>query len=202
MLSSRNPIHLCLQKAGLLFLATFIVLKTSSLWAAAGGGEHHEGVPVMPLIYAGINFFILFLILTLALRKPLKEFFASRKVLVGQDLEESAKLKKEAQAKYQDFETRLKNITQETQTLVEELKKTGELEKAKLLEEARAQAEAFKETSQLRMANELKKAKEELKRESVQLASELAEELLKKNFSAEDQKRVVEQYLNKMEALA
>ncbi|MCB1215633.1 MAG: ATP synthase F0 subunit B [Deltaproteobacteria bacterium] len=181
-------------------LALLLCLLASPLWAA--GDAHHEGVPVKPIIYAAINFATLLIVLSLALRKPLKEFFSSRKLLISQDIEESSKLKQAAQDKYQDFEQRLKNITQESQSLVEELKKTGELEKAKLLEEAMAHAEALRKNAQTMMNQELIKAKEALKRESVKLASELAEELLRQNFNAEDQKRVVEKYLSKMEALA
>lgn len=171
-----------------------------NVWAAAGGEEH--GFPGKALIFAGINFLIFILILGYFLHKPMKEFFSSRAAVIGKDIHESQNLKQEAEQKYAEYEQRMKSIEAEMQHLITELKKDGQLERDRLLATAEEQAEALKHTSERIMDQELRRAKEELKQEAVQLAAEMAEDLLKKNITAEDQQRIVKQYIHKVEHLS
>jgi len=169
--------------------------------AQASGGEGHEahGIPVKPLIFAAINFVILVLILGYFLRKPVVEFFSTRAALIGKDINESREMKEAAQQKFADYEARMKGIEKEMQDLVGELKRDGQLERDRLLAIAEEQVVAIKDTSQRIMAQELRRAKEDLKQEAVALAAEMAEELLKKNLTADDQQRIVRQYIHKVE---
>lgn len=183
-------------------MAGFFAL--SLLWptlAMAAGGGHGEGIPYKAIIFAAINFILLALILGYFLRGPVKEFFASRAVLIEKNIKESEQLKLSAQQKFTEYDERLKNIAAESQALVNELKKDGELESERILENAKKQAQALKENSERMMDQELKRAKEELKRESVELAAQMAEDLLKKNLKSEDQQRLVSDYLKKMESV-
>ncbi|HCU25962.1 MAG TPA: hypothetical protein DF383_13170, partial [Deltaproteobacteria bacterium] len=168
--------------------------------AAEAAGHGDEGIP-FKLVYAGINFLILLAILVYFLRKPAREFFASRSALIRGNLEQSQENKVQAEKKYAEYETRLKNIEAEMQGLANSLKKDGELEKQRLVENARHQAAVFKSTSEKILQQELRKAKEELKKETVNLAADFAEDSLRKNLNAQDQGRLIEQYLNKMEHL-
>jgi len=170
---------------------------------AEDGGTHPEsGVPGKAMIFAAINLIILLLILGYFLRKPAKEFFASRSALIKRGLEDSQKLREDAQAKYAEYEKRIQGIDEEMQTLIAQLKEDGKLERARIIQEAQDQVVALRSTSERVMKQELRKAKEDLKREAVNLAAELAEELVKKSMTPEDQKRILEQYIDKMEHLS
>jgi len=177
------------------------MLIASPLMAAEEAHDAH-GVPTKAILFAALNFLLLILILGYFLRKPVKEFFASRAALIKTDIEDSQALKDQAQAKFQEYEQRLKGIEAEMAGLVDELKKDGELEKGRIVQAAKDQAVALQETSERVMSNELKRAKEELKREAMSLAAELAEELVRRNITAEDQKRLVQTYIDKMEHLS
>ncbi|MDX1386988.1 MAG: ATP synthase F0 subunit B [bacterium] len=173
----------------------------STAWAAEGGGEHH-GIPGKAVIFAVINFLILAILLGYLLRKPVKDFFASRAALIKQDIEESQNLRDRATEKYQEYDQRLKNIEAEMNALTAELKEAGELERKRIVEEAHERVSAMKDTSERVMAQELRRAKEELKRDAVVLAAELAEKLVRENITPEDQERIVKQYIDKMEHLS
>ena len=166
---------------------------------AAEGGEHHG--PGMAVVFHAINFAILVGLLFYFLRKPVKEFFASRSTLIRSNIDEAKSRKTEASQKYAQYEERLKSIEQEMQGLIQGLKQDGELERKRLLETAEHQAQALKSNSERMLQQELRKAKEDLKREAVGLAGQLAEELIRQNLSPEDQGRIVGQYLQKMENL-
>lgn len=186
--------------SGILFL--FLTLAAAPLVASEAGGHEAQGIPVKAVLFAGINFVILLLILGYFLRKPVKDFFASRAVLIGKDIEESEALKNQAEKKYRDYESRLARIEAEMNGLIAQLKQDGELEKTRLIQAAQDQIQALQETSGRIMSTELRRAKEELKKETVNLAAQLAEDLVRQNITPEDQGRLVKTYLEKMEGLS
>lgn len=167
--------------------------------AAGEGGEPHG--PGMAVVYHAINFAILFSLLFYFLRKPTKEFFASRATLIRSNIEEAKQRKEEAAKKYAEYEQRLQSIEGEMQGLITGLQKDGELERKRLLETAEQQAASLQSNSERMLQQELRKAKEDLKREAVGLAGQLAEDLIRQNLTPEDQGRLVGQYLEKMEKL-
>jgi F-type H+-transporting ATPase subunit b len=179
--------------------ALLSLLAPVPLRAAEGG---HAAGPSMALVYWGINFLILAIGLTYFLRKPIKEFFASRATLIRTNIDQARELKGNAEKKYHEYESRLKSIEQEMQALVASLKKDGELEQRRIVETATQQVASLKSNSERILQQELRKAKVELKKEAVILATELAEELIRNNLTPADQAHLVEQYLQKMEKLA
>jgi len=180
-----------------------LVLAARSALAAEGHGEghHEEGIP-FSMVFSGINFAILAGLLFYFLRKPAKDHFASRATLIRTRIQQAEELKSHAVQKYNEFESRLKSIDRETQDLIANLKHDGELEKRRLVEMAEKQSVQLRETQEKIIGQELRKAKEELKQEAINLASDMAEKLVRENMTPEDQNRVVGQYLDRMEKLA
>jgi len=176
-----------------------LLLIPSTVLAATEG--HGEGGIPSSVYYAALNFFILVAILVYFLRKPTKEFFASRATLIRQQISQAQELKEQADKRFADLEQRLQGVEAEGKKLVQELKHDGELEQRRMVQSAQDQAAAMKALSEKVMVQELRKAKEELKREAVALAAEMAEKLIRDNVSAQDQNRLVDDYLNKMERL-
>jgi F-type H+-transporting ATPase subunit b len=185
----------------LTILGIYGALGISSAWATEGGVEPH-GIPGKALIFAVVNLLILVILLGYLLRKPVKDFFASRAALIKQDIEESQNLRDCATEKFQEYSQRLKNIEAEMEALTVELKRAGELERNRIVQAAHERVTSMKETSERVMAQELIRAKEELKRDAVVLAAELAEKLVRENMTPEDQKRIVKQYMDRMEHLS
>lgn len=190
------------MKYVLVLLAVLASGPTGNLAHAASEAHGPEGIPTKAIIFAAINLMILLGILTYFLRKPTKEFFASRSALIKKSMDEAKELRDAAQFKYDEYEKRLQGIDAEMKALIEQLKSDGKLERGRIIKAAEEQVGLLQETSGRIMTQELLKAKEELKREAVNLAAELAEELVRKNMTPEDQRRLVEQYLSKMEHLS
>ena len=170
--------------------------------AHASDASHDAGVPGKAVVFALINLICLLLILVLVLRKPAKEYFANRAALIRNDLDVSKQLKDAALAKHQEYEAKLQGIREEMQRLIEELRRDGQLERDRIIQEAKEQVDNLTSTSKQVMNQEVLKAKEGLKAEVVQLSADLAEALIKQNITSDDQKRIVDQYLGKMEKLS
>lgn len=183
-----------------LFVVILWVLLPVAAWAESGAHEE-TGIP-RAVLYAAINFSILAGLLIFFLRKPAKEFFATRATLIRTHISEAQELKTQAQRRYAEIEKRLQGVDGESKKLLETLKQDGALEQGRIVQTAQEQAAALKLTSEKIIGQELRKAKEELKREAVGLAAEMAEKLIRDNISAQDQNRLVNEYLAKMENLS
>ncbi len=181
-------------------LAGAAIFLTAGALQAATEAHGKEGIP-RSLLFSGINFLILAGILVYFLRKPVRDFFASRATLIRTTMSQAQELKSNAARKYEEYEGRMKRIEQEMQALIEELKNDGELERRRLVESAKKQAAGLRETSQRVISQELRRAKEELKQEAIALAADLAEKLVRDNFSPQDQSRIIDQYLQRLERM-
>ena len=78
------------------------------------------------------------------------------------------------------------------------IKAQGVVEKQKIIEDATKVAEKMKEDAQARLEQELKKASGQLRSEAVLLSVQMAEEILKKNITAQDHEAMVKEYMDKV----
>lgn len=148
------------------------------------------------------NFVFFGAMLYFLLRKPVKEFWATRSHLIQIKINEGERLKREAQEKYEVLQKRMSGIDTETRNLITNLYQEGELERKKLLDdgeklEARLRADAERIISQ-----EIIKANHALKEKMSQLSMELAEKLIRENIQATDQKRFADEYVADLERRA
>ncbi|MCK5913087.1 MAG: ATPase, partial [Desulfuromusa sp.] len=78
------------------------------------------------------------------------------------------------------------------------IRREGELEKQKIIENAKAMAVKIEQDAEKAAELEVAKARTQLQREAVQLAVGVAEELLKKNFTKDDDTRLIDEYMQKV----
>jgi len=181
-------------------LITIFLLLVTCGWAAASGGEGHadSGVLLKDFLYRVLNFAVVVGILWYFLRKPLKNGLAGRSKDIEKTLAEAKKAKEEAEAKFAEYDRKLTQATEEIAEISAAIRRDGELEKQKIIENARILAEKIEKDAEAAADIEVAKAKEQLQKEAVQLAVALAEDLLKKNFTKEDDARLIDEYLKKV----
>ena len=75
------------------------------------------------------------------------------------------------------------------------------LAKNKVMADAERMAEGMIEAARVAAEQEVRKAKSTLKNESVELAMGLAEALIREKIDADDHKRIVQDYLAKVEGM-
>ncbi len=180
--------------AGLLVLAASVAL------ASEGGGEAaHHGLPWEDFIYRCINFGILLAAVIFLLRKPLSSALKSRVENIKEELAELEAKREEARRQYAEIEKRLADAEGEREAILAEFRQQGEREYEKILDNAKALAERIKAQAQFTIEQETNQAKAELRREVAELSASVAEDLLKQNITAEDQARLVGEYLAKVQ---
>jgi len=157
--------------------------------------------PWLSFAFNVVNFAILVSLLVKFLSKPLGTFLKRRQAEVKKALEEAERARSEAEKKAKEYEARLARMDEEIQGIHQALREEGEREKARLIREAEQMAEKIREQAQVTARQEIRAAQRVLREEMADLAVRLAEEIVKRGITEADQKRLVEEYIDQMEAL-
>lgn len=182
----------------MIFLLNLIIVTIS--YAAEGHGSAHEpSMLSLDFLFRVINFVILFGGIGYAISKPMKNYLKERSKNVRDSILEAKKAKEEAEAKARYYEEKLKNLQKEIEALKEQFRKEAEEEKARIAKDYQDQIEKFKERMIKSLEQEKLKIREELLFQLGNMAFEVAEDVVKKNFTPADQSRLVKEYITMME---
>jgi len=166
------------------------------VWAS--GGEGHGGLNWTDFALRTVNFVILAGILFKLLNKPIANFFTSRRQDIEKLLAELEAKRLEAEKTSAEYKAKLGALEAETKKIVDELLVEGEAERQKIVQAAERQAEYVKQQAQLAIQQEIKAAREALQEEISDLSVAAAEEVLRKKMRAEDQERLVRDFMTKV----
>ena len=185
--------------------STVIVMMAVLLFCLAGvviaasEGEGDKGW-VATDTYKVMNFSVLAIGLFLILRKPVSQALDSRIKGIKDQLSELETKKKEAEKELAKYNERFSLLEQEAEKLVEEYIRQGNEAKARIIEEAKKAAEKLEEQALRNIENEFKQAKIKLQQDTLEKALVNAETLIKNNITAQDQDKLVDEYLEKVVA--
>ena len=198
-----NSLKIHLPLIALVLLYGSLVYASSGGEGAAGHGAAtaHGGettARLLDLLYRSINFIIFFVVLFILLRKPLKQGLASRRDSIERELQELEAKKEEAKKEYQTLEKRIANIKEEREAILAEFKAEGEKEQQKIIDNAQKVASRIVEQTQITIQQEIQKANLSLRQELAEMAVQMAEDILKKNITENDQKVLIGEYLAKV----
>lgn len=166
--------------------------------ASGDGGHADSGAIVTDFIWRCFNFAVTVGILVYFVRKPIKNALSGRREGIATALEEAEKARSDAEAKFAEYDEKLNKAESEIEVITAELKREGELERDRIIAQAKESAEKIRNEAEKTAGFEVAKAKAELKAEATRLAVELAEELLKKNFTGKDESRLLDEYMKKV----
>jgi len=174
------------------------ILLCASLALASGGGEGHGGGQLKDFIYRIFNFAVMFGLLAYFVAKPIKRGMAGRRESIEKALEEARRAQAEAEAKFEEYDAKLAAANEEIEELSAAIRREGELERTTILENAKQMAAKIEQDANRNADLAVAKARAELRQEAATLAVSLAKDLLEKNFTADDQKRLVDEYIEKV----
>jgi F-type H+-transporting ATPase subunit b len=191
------------EQAWVLFSIFALVLLSPTLLLAAGGGGDHAMTFSDILWDLGIktlNIGILGFFAFKYLSKPLNRAVELRAEKVQRELEGARAGRLEAEERLRRFQEKVAGLDTE----IEELRKQtcGDIDKEQkiLLEEARTAAAHIRQHARDTIRQEMAKARDDLHREAARLATQLAEERITRQISDGDRKRIVDGYIQEMEA--
>lgn len=184
----------------LVVFSVLLVLSGLPACASGGGEEHHGGGWQATDWYRVMNFTVLAVGLFLLLKKPAAQALNSRIKNISQELADLESKKAAVEKQLADYNNQLASLDKEAEQIVAEYLRQGEEAKVRILKEAEATAEKLKEHAQKNIEHEFKQAKLMLQEQVVEKALAQAEKLISEKISAEDQTRLVDEYLEKVVA--
>ena len=172
---------------------------------ASGGGEGAHGGSEDALtrtIYQGLNLVLLLGVLFYFGRKPIAEFFASRREAIRAELSEAASLLSQAEQRNAELQRRLVDLDAELQDIREAARRRAEEEAERILSDAQAAADRIRRDARSAVALELRRAQAELRDEAADLALELAAQKLQDHVGDADRDRLVDEFIVRVESSA
>lgn len=179
-------------------LLILAVAFAAPVLAAGDGGHPDSGTLLVDYVWRCVNFAMTAGILFFFVRKPIKNGLSGRRDGIAKALEEAEKAKTDAEAKFAEYDEKLNKAEAEIETIAADLKREGEVERERIIAQAKESAEKISKEAERSAGFEIARAQAELKAEATRLAVELAEELLKKNFTDKDQSRLLDEYMKKV----
>ena len=179
-------------------LIFFILVGLTVCLASEGGSESGGGRQIWEMVWRIINFLILAAILWKLLADKIKSYFGDRRVEIAEMLEEADKARRDAENQYAEYQKKLENVEQDIKEIREAIMGELENEKARIIEEGKAAAERIVEQAKWSAEQEVVKAKKELRDQVVDMAGDMAASLVTQSMNPDDQKKIVEEYLDKV----
>jgi F-type H+-transporting ATPase subunit b len=171
-----------------------------AVWAASEGGHGSGGLINLDssLIVQGINFLILLFILKRLLYKPFLAKMEERTQAIQKSLDEAQAARAQAARQQEENETRLRTAHAEAAAIRAQAMKEASEEQKRLVEAARAESQRLVEGAKAQMDADVRRAREELRREVADLATAVAEKLVRRSLRDEDHRRIVADAITKV----
>jgi F-type H+-transporting ATPase subunit b len=155
-----------------------------------------------PFGYALINFVVFVAIMGKLAWPSIRNMVKERHDGIAKALREAAELHKQAEDELKQYQSKVAGIDQEIETLLTTIRKEAEQEKARIIAAAEADAKRLKLDAERQIAAEIDRARRELRRGVVEAAVAAADEALRKNIGADDQRKMAERYVGEVELSA
>ena len=183
-------------------LAMLLVFSIGSLAIAASGGdgdaEAHGPGWMNTDTFRVLHFIVLFGGLFFLLRKPVSNALGARIKGIEDQLNDLESKKAAAEKQLAEYNQKFARLEQEAEEIMAEYVRQGEEAKVRILKEAEEAAEKLKIQAQKTIESEFQNARDELRTEVLDKALAKAEEIIKSQISAEDQEKLVDEYLAKV----
>lgn len=166
---------------------------------ASEGAQGEPSIFSLDFLFRVINFVILFGGIGYAISKPVKKYLKERSDNIRNAIMEAKKAKEEAEKKAKFYDEKLSTLEAEIKSLMDEYKKEAEEERERIIKDYNEQIQKLKERMVKSIEQEKAKLREELMIEASNMAVSIAEEIIRKNFTREDQKKLVHEYIKMME---
>lgn len=182
-----------------LFIAAAVLLASAPAWAKSEGGDGGGLISLdRSLIVQAVNFIILLVILTKLLYKPFVAKMEERTQAITKSLDEAQAARAEAARQQEENEARLRSAHAEAAAIRAQALKEAAEEQRKLVDAARGESQRLIDTAKAQLDADVRRAREELRKDVGDLATAVAEKLIRKSLRDEDHRRIVAEAIAKV----
>ncbi len=166
--------------------------------AHAGGEEAPRQESIVAVIARVVNFGVLAGALVYFLRSPLATYLADRGSQIRADLVNANETRREAAAQIEEIDRKMKALPAELEALRAQGAKEIAAEEERIRAAAAAERDRLLEQARREIDLQLKVAERQLVSHAADLAVGVATERIKRNITTDDQKKLVDQYVQRL----
>lgn len=190
-----------MRKVLLLLVLSVVMCGTVSFAApqeqSEGAKAEKEESPIH-VVAKWANFVVLFGGLIFLLRKPMGEFFTGRRKDIASGLERAQNAQTSAQARMDEIELRLAQLSTEVASLKTQAEQDSLAEREKILAEARHEVERVIEQSRQEIERIARSVERDIKEHIADQVIDRAGTALRTEMTQDDQKRIVVRFIQKL----
>lgn len=150
------------------------------------------------LIFNLLNFLLIFLLLRHFLFQPVTEHLEGRRNKIQSALDNAEETREEAKRLKEKYESKMDNIRDERNEIIQKATRAGETRKSEILKEARDEAEKIKDQAQKEMSRERQKMINELKDQTSSIAMLAASKVLEKELDEQSHQNHIQEFINEV----
>ncbi len=175
------------------FVAAILVSRPARALAEEAAHEGGGGLISIDrsLVIQAINFLLLMLVLWRLLYRPFVAKMNERTAAIKKSLEEAQLARAEAQRQQEANAARLREAYAEAQAIREAALKEAADEQRQLVAAARVEAQRLVDSAKTQLESDVRRAREELRRDVADLATAVAERVIRKSLRDDDHRRIV-----------
>jgi F-type H+-transporting ATPase subunit b len=177
-------------RVGFVCALGLVLVWLGPAWAASGEGGGLISLD-KSLIVQALNFLILLAILWKLLYRPFLAKMEERTQAIKTSLEEAQAARADAARQQEENTNRLRQAHAEAAAIRDQALKDAGEEQRRLVEAARGEAQRLVESAKAQMDADIRRAREELRREVADLATTVAEKLVRKSLREDEHRRIV-----------
>lgn len=174
-----------------------LLLLWPELAIGAEEGETHGASWTILILHVANFSFLAFLLYRYA-RRPILDYLAQRSLNIKSQLESAQERLRSAETELAELRERLAHLHEEEERLLSLGAERGEGERARSIARGEETARRIREDAQRVAAQEIARARQVLREEAADLAAELAAELLRQNLTVEDDRRLVQEFIERV----
>lgn len=182
------------------FLVPFFgLLLCSTAVLAAKGGE--QGIPAKMIFFQILNLSIALGLLAYFVKAKVRDYFLSRSADFQEMVNKAQSSKIQAEQQYSEIQSRLNRLITSADSDLEKARSEAEALRTRLISEAETIATRTKREAQNLIDLEFEKAQFQLRKELMDKAFEAAENSLSSSVPEMDQKKLQNEFVEKMQAV-
>ncbi|MDQ0154305.1 F0F1 ATP synthase subunit B [Robertmurraya andreesenii] len=158
----------------------------------------HNGFNGGDILFQLVMFAILLALLKKYAWGPLMGIMKQREEHVANEINSAEQSRAEAQKLLEEQRSLLKEARTEAQNLIENAKKQGDVQREEIIVLARTEAERLKESAKLEIEQQKEKAVAAIREQVATLSVMIASKVIEKELSAEDQEKLINEYIQEV----
>ena len=166
-----------------------------SLVIGAAEGGHAAGLNTGDIVFQLIMFLILLALLKKYAWGPLMGIMKQREDHIAGEIDAAEKSRTEANKLLEEQRELLKQARQEAQSLIENAKKQGDIQRDEIIGMARTESERIKESAKAEIEREKDQAVAAIREQLASMSVMIASKVIEKNLSVTDQEQLINEYI-------